>query len=154
VRFNAPFALYDFSYEATATNGRLFFLPAPAQYPGTISVTPKGLAVDAPLVLTNQFVWTAPANGAGVIQSHTFHADTGSTIYLPAVMRQLPPTASDDFCNGASGWPDNTTSTYALHYVVGSPCQYQIKILVDNIFAAATPGWTERMPAAPVCSLV
>jgi hypothetical protein len=142
VRFNAPFALYDFSYEATATNGRLFFLPAPAQYPGTISVTPKGLAVDAPLVLTNQFVWTAPANGAGVIQSHTFHADTGSTIYLPAVMRQLPPTASDDFCNGASGWPDNTTSTYALHYVVGSPCQYQIKILVDNIFAAATPMWS------------
>lgn len=142
VRFDAPFALYNFSYEATAAGGRLFFLPAPAPYPGTISVTPKGLAVDAPLVLTNQFVWTAPANESGVIQSHTFHADTSSTLYLPAAMRQLPPTARDDFCNGASGWPDNTTSTYALHYVSGPPCQYQIKMLVDNIFAAATPRWS------------
>ena len=72
VRFEAPFNSYDFSYEATASDNRLFFLPAPVEYPATLSVTPQALTVDAPLVLTNEFVWTAPADNDGVIKKHTF----------------------------------------------------------------------------------
>ena len=146
VRFEAPFDIYNYSFVATATNGRLFLLPAPAHYAGTLSVTPKGMTVDTPLVLTNEFVWTAPADGDGVILSHTFHADTRTSkvAYLPLIMRQaapIPPTASDDFCNVGSGWPDNDTDGYSLHYLAGPPCQYQIRINVDNWFAAATAMW-------------
>ena len=107
VRFDAPFDVHNFSYEATATAGRLFFLPAPSEYPGTISVTPKGRQVAAPLELTNEFVWTALADSNGVIFSHTFHVDTSSNLYLPVVMLQTP-KFSDDFCNRAA---DGQTTT-------------------------------------------
>ena len=141
VRFDAPFDVYNFSYEATATAGRLFFLPAPSEYPGTISVTPKGRQVAAPLELTNEFVWTAPADSSGVIFSHTFRVDKSSSLFLPVVMRQTP-KASDDFCNRTSGWPDSDTSAYSLHYLAGPPCQYQIRINADNRMAGATPSWS------------
>jgi hypothetical protein len=144
VRFDAPFDVYNFSYEATATDGRLFFLPAPPDYPGTISVTPHGQRVAAPLELTNEFVWTAPADGAGVIASHTFVVDKSSSLYLPLVMKVMgqTPTATDNFCDHASGWPDNDANGYSLHYLAGPPCQYQIRIDVDEHFAGATPGWS------------
>ena len=140
-RFDAPFDLYNFDFEATATDGRIFFLPAPMSYPGTLSITPKGLTVDEPLVLTNDFVWTAPPDANGVIATHTFHAKVNN-IYLPAVSLQIAPTASDGFCNSASGWPDNDRTGYALHYLAGPPCQYQILIKADNSMAAATPNWS------------
>lgn len=145
VRFDAPFDLYNFTYEATATDNRLFFLPAPSHYPATISVTPQGLTVDAPLVLTNEFVWTAPADANGLVRSHTFQTggSASGNLYLPAITntKAAPtPTFSDDFCNTASGWPQTDQSVYSLHYIAGPPCQYQIRINVDNRMAAATSG--------------
>ena len=66
VRFDPPFDLYNFTFEASATDGLLLFLPAPEQYAGTITIAPKGLTIDAPVVLTNKFVWTAPADANGL----------------------------------------------------------------------------------------
>ena len=99
------------------------------------------MTVDEPLVLTNEFVWTAPPDADGAIATHTLHAKVNN-IYLPAVLLQIAPTASDSFCNATSGWPDNDRTGYALHYLAGPPCQYQIVIKTDNNMAAATPNWS------------
>ena len=72
VRFKSPFSAYNYNYEATAVDNRLFFLPAPIDYPATITVEPKGFLVDEPLTLSNEFVWTASADSQGVIKKHTF----------------------------------------------------------------------------------
>lgn len=147
VRFDAPFEHYNFNYQATATAGRLFLLPAPAHYAASITVTPRGRQADAPLVLTNNFVWSAPADGDGIIKSHTFqtHSSASKTVFLPMLTRQVAPpgpTKSDDFCNAGSGWPTNDTAVYSLHYLAGPPCQYQIRINQNDRLAAATPNWT------------
>ncbi len=90
VRFEPPASYYDFSYDVTTTDGALLLLVADADYEASVSIVPADSTGYEPLVLTNDFLWNAPADGNGVILSHTFVRDSRN-VYLPLVLRSPPP---------------------------------------------------------------
>ncbi len=91
VHFEPPAAYYDFSYDVATADGALLLLVADADYAASVSIVPANSSGYEPLVLTNDFLWNAPADGNGVILSHTFVRGP-LDVYLPLVLRSPPPT--------------------------------------------------------------
>ncbi|OIO98778.1 MAG: hypothetical protein AUK03_00765 [Anaerolineae bacterium CG2_30_64_16] len=116
VRFDAPFENYDFSFEGRPLDGKLFVLTADAQYPATISIRPAGYDAE-PFTLRNDFAWNAPADSEGVIDSHTFVVE--QQVYLPLVLRPLPPAPTPTPTRTATPTPTRTATPPAESGIQG-----------------------------------